>query len=263
MRPVRLFLSDIDGCLSEPYEPYDLDGFAELRALAARAEADDRLPRLGLCTGRSYGYAEAVAQVLDVRGPVLFESGGGRFDLIGGRIGWSEGMTDDVEAQLDAVRTFFRREVLPMAAPGTVSLDYGKRAQAGVVTLDAEVLARAIEATERFVDEERLDLLVAPTHVSVDVVPRGLTKQAAVEAVARKEGLSLDEVAFIGDTRGDLGALSVVGHPFAPANAQEEVKAAVRDWGGTVTRGAVLDGVLEAYRQCVDHNESVQTREAA
>jgi len=39
---IRLFLADIDGCLSEPYRPFDLAGFARLRAWAIRAEEDDR-----------------------------------------------------------------------------------------------------------------------------------------------------------------------------------------------------------------------------
>ncbi len=74
-----------------------------------------------------------------------------------------------------------------------------------------------------------------------------------MEMVAEQEGLTLDELAFIGDTGGDIEALQAVGFSFAPANAQPAVKAAVR----IVTEGAVLDGVLEAYRWCIRHNEQV------
>ena len=49
---IKLFLADIDGCLSEPYRAFDLDGFAQLRALAGRAEADPAHPRLGLAVSR-------------------------------------------------------------------------------------------------------------------------------------------------------------------------------------------------------------------
>jgi len=245
---IKLFLTDIDGCLSEPYHAYDLDGFAQLRAWAAAAEEDPALPRLGICSGRSYGYVEAVAQALDLRGPALFESGGGRLDLPAARIRWSDALTPEVEAQLAEVRAFFARELLPR---GGFALDYGKRAQAGIVSTDPEALAEAIADTRALLDARFPDLLLADPPVSIDIVPKALSKRAAVEATAAEEGLTLEEVAFIGDTHGDLVALEVVGVSFAPANAQPAVRAAV----DVVTAGRDLEGVLEAYRWCTAHNE--------
>lgn len=244
---IKLFLTDIDGCLSEPYAAFDSAGFGQLRAWGAAAETDPAIPRIGICSGRAYAYVEAVAQMLDLRGPALFESGGGRFDLQTARIRWSAALTPEVERQLDAVRAFFHDEIVPR---GGFSFDYGKRAQAGVVTLDPNQLAAAVRDTRRHVQESYPDLMVADTHVSVDVLPRGLSKRVAVEEVAREEGLDLAEIAFIGDTHGDMCALEVVGASFAPANAQP----AVRECVASVTVGAVLDGVLEAYRACIAHN---------
>src|SRR5690606_42148125 len=83
--------------ISEPYRPCDLDGFARLRAWAARAEAEPAFPRLTVCSGRAYAYVEAVAQALDLRAPALFESGGGRFDLPLARIRWNPALTPAVE----------------------------------------------------------------------------------------------------------------------------------------------------------------------
>ncbi len=247
---IKLFLTDIDGCLSEPYRAFDLDQFMTLRDWGRMAEGDERIPRLGICSGRSYAYVEAVAQALDLRGPALFESGGGRFDLPLARIRWSSALTDEVEAQLDDVRAFFLRDVLPL---GGFSLDYGKRAQAGVVTLETQKLVRAIEMTRRFVNNGHPDLVVADTHVSIDVLPRRLTKQIAIEEAAEEDGLRLAEVAFIGDTRGDIGGLEVVGHSFAPRNAQS----IVQDVVDVVTEGEALDGVIEAFEHCVRFNENI------
>lgn len=247
---IRLFLADIDGCLAAPYEAYDLDGFRTLADYNRRAEHDPALPRLGICSGRSYAYVEAVAQALDLRGPALFESGGGRFDLPDARIRWNPGLTAEIEEQLRAVRDYFHREILPRTG---FAYDYGKRAQAGAVWTDEAEVARWAEVVDRYVTGTFPDLAVHPTHVSIDVVPRALTKRVAMETVAEEEGLTLDEVAFIGDTGGDIEALQAVGFSFAPANAQEAVKAVV----DVVTEGGVLDGVLEAYRWCVRHNEAV------
>ena len=93
---IQLFLSDIDGCLSVPYQPWDLARLAEFAALAREPHA----PRLGLCTGRSYSYAEAMAQAIDARGPVLFESGAGWFALASAATRWHPALTDDVRAAL-------------------------------------------------------------------------------------------------------------------------------------------------------------------
>lgn len=244
---IKLFLTDIDGCLSEPYAAFDLDGFRRLRAWAAEAEENPLLPRLGICSGRAFAYVEAVAQALALRGPALFESGAGRFDLGSARIRWSPQLTAKVEAQLDGVRAYFHAEILPR---GGFAFDYGKRAQAGVIGLEPAKLAQALSDTEAHVAEAYPELMVAHTRVSIDVLPRCLSKRVAVEQVAREEGIGLEEIAFIGDTVGDLEALEAVGYAFAPANAQREVIERVH----RVTLGSVLDGVVEAYEWCRAHN---------
>jgi hydroxymethylpyrimidine pyrophosphatase-like HAD family hydrolase len=101
-----------------------------------------------------------------------------------------------------------------------------------------------------FVTPRFPDLHVYETHVSIDVVPRALTKVQAIRWLVEEEGLGMDEVAFIGDTRGDAEAIRAVGLGFAPQNAAEAAKA-VAD---VVTEGAVMAGVEEAYRACLARN---------
>lgn len=245
---IKLFFADIDGCLSEPYQSYDLDGFARLRALSTQDGTDGTVPRLGLCSGRSYAYVEAIAQALDLRAPALFESGGGRFDLATARIRWNPALTPEVERELDAVRVFFLEELV--AKHTGFSLDYGKRAQAGVVHPDTDVIAAVLPQVRTFVTEQFPDLHVFETPVSIDIVPTALTKVQAIRWASAQEGLTMEEVAFIGDTRGDAGAIGAVGAGFAPANAAD----AAKEVADIVTQGAVLDGVLEAYAWCIAHN---------
>jgi hypothetical protein len=245
---VRLFLADIDGCLSEPYRPFRLDAFARLRAHIERAETDPRVPRIGLCSGRSYAYVEATAQALGLRAPALFESGGGRFDLPAARITWNPALTPAVEADLAAVRAFMTETVVPRSP--TVSFDYGKRSQAGIVSPVVSECDAFLPEITAFAATHAPGLVAYHTPYSVDVVPRALTKVRAIEWLAAQEGLSLAEVAFVGDTVGDAAALRGVGWGFAPANADADARAAAR----TVTRGAVLDGVEEAFAACLAAN---------
>jgi len=243
---IKLFVTDIDGCLSEPYAPYDLDGFATLRRLAQEAGliGEGEAPSLSVCSGRAYPYVEAITQALHVRTPVLFEGGGGRFDPEAAQTTWNPAFTEAIEAEIDAVRHWFVTEI----TPGTsLSLDHAKRTQAGVVSPDPGVIADVRRQTEQFVADEAPDLQVFATDVSVDVVPPGITKRSGLDGLADHLDLSMNEMAYIGDTEADLEALSAVGTSFAPTNAD----AAVRERVDHVTDGSVMEGTIAAYRACL------------
>ncbi|MEO0558460.1 MAG: HAD hydrolase family protein [Bacteroidota bacterium] len=245
---IRLFLADIDGCLSEPYTPYDWDGFAQLREWSAHAANDARYPRLGLCSGRSYAYVEAMAQALGLTAPALFESGGGRFDLPDARIAWNPRLTPEVERELEAARRFLLEHVVPTSS--TISFDYGKRSQAGIVSPTVGECETHLPAVAAFLAGELPDLTAFHTPYSIDIVPAGLTKADALRWLAEEEGLTLDELAFIGDTNGDAAAMQAAGAGFSPSNGSEAAKAAA----DVVTEGAVLAGTLDAYRWCLRRN---------
>ena len=244
----RLFLVDIDGCLAEPYRPFRLDAFARLRTWIGLSETDPRVPRIGICSGRSYAYVEATAQALGLRAPALFESGGGRFDLPAARITWNPALTPAVEADLAAVRAFLLEAVVPRSP--TVSFDYGKRAQAGVVSPVVGECGAFLPEVEAFVAARCPGLVAYHTPFSVDVVPAALTKARAVAWLAAAEGLTLGELAFVGDTVGDAEALRAVGRGFAPADADADARAAA----DVVTAGSGVDGVEEALADCLRAN---------
>lgn len=247
---LKLFISDIDGCVSEPYQPYDLETLTEVARLANEAglPGETDRPAFSLCSGRSYAYVEAVTQMLGLKSSVLFESGGGLFDPVEATVVWNPVFTDEVEEQLDA----FQRWVMEELMPGTsIMYDHGKHAQRGIVTTDADELAMAVERIRERVAQHHPDLIAFDTPVSVDVVARGITKRQGIEWLCGRYGLSMDEAAFIGDTNGDLPALEAVGAAFAPANAVDEVRRRVAN----VTDASVARGVLEAYHWCLQANE--------
>lgn len=250
---IRLFVCDIDGCLAEPYQSFDLSALAELAEAAARAEEEPAAPRITLCSGRAYSYVEATAQALGLTTPVLFESGGGRFDPVEARTAWHPDFTGELAEKLDAVRDWMTSDLLPGTA---MSLDHGKRTQAGLVGPHPEEIADAAGRVRRFLEENAPALRAFATEVSVDVLSPKLTKKQGLRWLADHLDVPLAETAYIGDSEGDIEALESVGLPLAPANAGKAVRRAVREAGGHVTEGRVLEGTLEAYRQCVARNES-------
>lgn len=244
---IRVFISDIDGCLAEPYCAFTLADFVTLADFARRAEDDPRRPRFSLCSGRAYPYVEAMSQVLGLRIPVLFESGGGMFDPVAARVRWSPAFSPSVAEQIEEVRHWLIREAVPNSG---MMYDYGKRTQAGIVGPDAEEVAAWVPRVSALVEAQFPDLVVFHTPVSIDVVAGTITKREAMHWLADEMGIDVAEMAYIGDTNGDLGALTEVGYAFAPANAAPAVREAVEH----VTAASVSGGVIEAYAWCLRQN---------
>lgn len=246
---IRVFVSDIDGCVSEPYRPFDLVGMARVAAWVERSDrrrVPEANPEFSLCTGRAYAYTEAVSQALGLRTPVLFESGAGLFDPTSSVTRWHPEFTPELDRELGEVRAWLGTQL-----DGTsVSVDFAKRTQAGVIGPLEDEITRLKPVVREYVSRNHPTLTVFSTWISIDVLSSRLTKRTGLEWLSAELGVGMEECAFVGDTEGDLVALGAVGRSFAPANASPEVARSVQ----TVTRGRILDGVLEAYETCLREN---------
>jgi hypothetical protein len=221
-----------------------------LRKLIRASTSDPAIPAFSLCSGRSYAYVEAMTQAVDVRQPVLFESGGGLFDPVAVTVQWNPTLTPAIEEQLQAVREW----LIGSCLPGTTAMfDYGKRTQAGIVSSHTDEIDALVPEVEAFVAEHLPDLRVFHTPISIDVLAPEITKKQALHWLSRELDVPLQQMAYIGDTNGDLEALGEVGQSFAPANATSEVRSQVDH----TTDGAVIQGVLDAYTQCIAHNRAL------
>ena len=232
----KLFVSDIDGCLAMPYEPYRLDRLSEL---ARRIKAPGA-PAFSICTGRAYAYTEAVTQLLGVTSPVLFESGGGMFELETGQSRLHPLFNLELRKEIDAIRSFMESVVADY--PG-MSMDYAKQTQAASVGTEDQGLYEALERIREWTGKRYPQHNVFHTHISIDVVPAGFTKGDGLAWLAEMTGVPVEQMAFIGDSNGDLPAIDACGHSFAPSNASDEVKARVDH----VSMHSDVDAVIEAY----------------
>lgn len=250
---IRLFVTDLDGCVSFPFQQPPLEALSELVGLH-RSRADDPcVPPLTLCTGRPLTYAQAVAQWLGVEVPFLFESGSGMYDPVANRMWWSPYLTRETEAALKRLRPMLHDD-LAARYPGTMA-EFAKKKDVGLVNPDASVIEEILDIVQGLVAEQtrdEVDLEVHTTPVSVNVIPRAANKGAGIAWLAQRLDLSLDEIAFMGDSGGDLSGLTRVAMPFAPANAAAEVKEVAAVVGGEATWGLV-----EAYRAVIEHNRGL------
>ncbi len=172
------------------------------------------------------------------------------FDPIKSRWLWHPAFSSNIEHEIADIRRWLLSEI----APGTaMDIDHAKKTQASLAGPIAEEVHAAVPRVEDYVANKHPDLIVAHTHISIDVIPRGLNKASGLRWLAEVCDVSLEQIGFIGDTNGDIPALDIVGYAFAPANATDEVK----EIAHITTGGAVVDGVLEAYRWCAVRNEAL------
>ncbi len=247
---IQYFISDIDGCLALPFQAFDLPHFQALVKRTSRAAQEHGWPLFSLCSGRSYSYVEAMTQALGIRVPVLFEAGGGMFDPVQVQVRWNPSFTDEMDRQLEEVRKWL---LAVCAQHPSLMFDYAKRTQAGVVGHSETDILDLLPEAEALVAASFPDLCVFHTEVSIDVLPATVTKAQSLHWFADTVGVSLDELAYIGDSSGDLEALARVGFSFAPTNAIP----AVREQVSFVTQHAVIKGVIEAYEWCIRHNMEI------
>lgn len=250
---IRLFVTDLDGCLSHPFRAPDWEPLVALTRLHARSADDVHVPPLTICTGRPLSYAAAVAQWLAVTTPILIESGSGMYDPVANRLSWAPSISPRAEAALDRLRPRVHRELVPRF-PGTLP-ELDKQRDVGLNNPDPDVIARLLEIITAMVSDldaepGNAELEVHHTAISVNVIPRAANKGAGLRWLGEHLGIKLSEMAYIGDSGGDISALERAGMAFAPANAVDAVKAIA-----TVTRGEATAGVLEAYQAVIAENE--------
>jgi len=226
-----------------PYEPFHLDRLNVLAGYCRSAGlpgSHATLPAFSICSGRAYPYVEAMSQLLHVKTPVLFEAGAGMFNPVTAQLTWHPSFTEAVRLEIDEIRRFM--EGVALRGQG-LSIDYAKRSQAAMVGVHDEHLKDALAEVNEYVATHHPQFNTFHTHISIDVVPVGLTKAEGMHWLAETCGITVAEMAFIGDTGGDIGAMGVVGASFAPANGSADAKAAARH----VSALNDVEAVIEAY----------------
>lgn len=221
-RRTRLFVCDIDGCLSKGsthhFEPELIRVLAEANRLS---KTDPDVPAVTFCTGRTMPYVECLMQVIGGYLPALCENGTVLFEpnryeiTVHPRLGGSE------REMLERMKVLLDENLICE----TVQHEHGKFTHFTLVisppTTSDELLPRALALAEEFGG----NFVVESTKACVHVMFRHLHKGTGIEWLAETTGIGPEEMAGIGDARPDLPFLSQVGIACAPGNAHPDVKA--------------------------------------
>jgi Cof subfamily protein (haloacid dehalogenase superfamily) len=116
----------------------------------------------------------------------------------------------------------------------------------GLITRDAEEVAKAKSFRNRFDRSLRFSVARSPAYPGVEfinVLAPEVSKGKALTALASHLGVSLSEVMAIGDGTNDISLLSIAGLAVAMGNAPDEVKAVAHRVTEEVGRSGVAAAV--------------------
>ena len=245
---IKVFVTDLDGCITDPFETPEWEAYSQIRALQLQSELDPSIPPMSICTGRPMPYAEAQAQFLGVRLPFVFESGGGFYDLTTNTLTWNPIVIDALTSDIEAIRAWAHEEIFPNF-PGSMP-EFAKFTDVGLIHREKSIIDEIHALATKKISQEYPHFEVHKTDVSVNIIVKKANKGEGLMHLSKMLEVDLSEMAYIGDSSGDIPGLELVGMAFAPLNAHESVQEVAH----VVTRGPSTLGVLEAYHWIIQHN---------
>lgn len=247
-KPILLFVTDLDGCMTMPFEIPHWPDYTQIRTLQLQSQDDPSIPPMSICTGRPMPYAEAQAQFLGIRYPFVFESGGGLYDLTTNTLTWNPTVTDALTSDIEGIRAWVYDEIFPNF-PGSIP-EFAKFTDVGLIHRDKIVIDEIHTLATKKISQEYPHFEVHKTDVSVNIIVKKANKGEGLAYLSKMLEVDLSEMAYIGDSSGDIPGLERVGMAFAPSNAHETVKEVAH----LVTSRPSTAGVLEAYHWIIQHN---------
>lgn len=245
---IKLFVTDLDGCISHPFIPPNWNAITKIKELNEASLSDPSIPALSICTGRPYPYAEAVAQWLNVRYHIIFESGAGMYHPKTNELIWCDIITPSIQAYFDELRVWTNKNVIPNY-PNTLQ-EFTKRSDMGLVSPNTAYIMEMYNILLEKTHAERDWVEVHNTDISVNVIYKHCNKGTGINWLGELNGVSVSEMAFVGDGMNDTPALVQAKFGFSPSNGRIEAKKAA----DIVLKTESTEAVLEAYEYCIAQN---------
>ncbi len=246
---IKLFITDLDGCVTDPFITPDWEAYTKLRELNLASKNDDTIPPLSICTGRPMPYAEAQAQILGIRIPFVFESGGGMYDVEKNKITWTPDLDEEAKAQVQQIKAWTQKNIIKKY--DSAISEFAKFTDIGIIHQDTPTINEMAEKCEEYISANYERFEVHKTIVSVNIILRKANKGEGIKMLANHFELKPEELAYIGDSSGDVPGLKIVGMPFAPSNAAQVAKEVAE-----VTKERATKGVVKAYQKIIERNRA-------
>jgi hydroxymethylpyrimidine pyrophosphatase-like HAD family hydrolase len=243
---IRLLVVDIDGVLSlGEAAPFDGTVLQRLAAVNDRARHDPRHLAITLCTGRPAPYVEVLTQVIHGFYPAIYEHGAGLYIPEPYGFKWHPSLTPAVHMQLMQLHSLLYDALV---ATGRAFFQPGKSASFSLFARPGVPLHEVCSEAARLAHQFGDTFLVEAGATCVNVLVGGLDKAEGVRWLSRETGISLADMAGVGDAQGDMPFMQLLAWAAAPANAHAAVKQ-IAHYTSPHEDGQGLVDILERIRE--------------
>lgn len=254
--PIRLIVADIDGCLSAGTgHPFDHDLLQTLAWANRESRTNSTVPAITLCTGRPQPYAECLLQAIHGYHPALCENGSVIFNPANHDIFHHPDYGPEEAERLEELH----RRVATELCKSNVQPEPGKMTHITLIVQPPDTPAglypRACEIAAEFGDTFQVEL----TSICVHILFRHIHKGIGVQWLSHHTGIPLSQMAGIGDAAPDIAFLCLVGHAYAPANAEPAVKEICH----SISPLCDAQAARHLLQQIIEHNKNYESEEAS
>jgi HAD superfamily hydrolase (TIGR01484 family) len=241
---IELIITDIEGCITPPNRGMmNPEDFLPIVNYCQKARLGNDLPPLVFCTGRQIPYLECVAQLTNAFFPAfpsVADNGAFLYDVAQNEVFLNPAITNEAKEFLLDVR----RETEKILQKFEARKEYGKDICISLNPPAKMPISVFFEEVKRSLSQYSTAITITHSASAVDITPIGIDKASGVRFLSEKTGIPTEKMLGIGDTRGDLPMLNLVGIPTGPANASQEV----REVAKFISKSEGIIGVAEILR---------------
>ncbi len=246
---IKLIVCDIEGCLTPGKgRPLNLYALAAIRQYNRESKKQTQVPPITLCTGRSLPYVEAMMQAIEGYIPAISENGAGLYYPAEDEYQLHPLITPQTKKQMAEAKNIIHEYIINNSK---AKFEWGKDFVISINPPPNILIQDFFKFVQETLRKYHIDLNVTHSASAIDITPKGIDKFSGLLFLLDKLEVSPENVAGIGDTRGDFPVLKNVGFSAAPNNATDEVKQIV-NYVSDYTNG---DGVVDIIRHCISLNQ--------
>ena len=154
---IELYVLDVDGCISIPFQEPDWSAIEKIRNLNAASKTNPTIPPITLCTGRPQPYAECVAQWLGIQLPFIFESGGGMYQMGSNKLQFNPVIDQQAIQKVEKLKAKIEAEIIP-AYPEAYQ-EFTKHTDCGLVHPDSLAIRTIMPKMQRLMEELQMHVI--------------------------------------------------------------------------------------------------------
>ncbi|MBA3035104.1 MAG: HAD-IIB family hydrolase [Desulfobacterium sp.] len=246
---IKLIVCDIEGCLTPGKgKPLNLDALKAIRQYNRESKKQKQVPPITLCTGRSLPYVEAMMQAIEGYIPAISENGACLYYPAEDDYQLHPLITPQTKKQMAEAKNIIHEEIITNFK---AKFEWGKDFVISINPPQNILINDFFKIVQDILERHSIDVNITHSASAIDITPKGIDKFTGLQFLLEKLQMGPEEIAGIGDTKGDFPVLKNVGFSAAPNNATNEVKQIV-NYVSDYENG---DGVVDIIKHCILLNQ--------